>query len=213
MFKIMYKTLVDTNSDICMCKYSKVHNNIELKTIDTNKVTTYTPEEALKTIVADDTYGQFMCNKIFKKQLFLNYNFKEGSMFEDADIIYKLVNKSKRVSSIDTTLYYYTQLSNSIIHHSSYKSISDHISVYEDILELSYMRKHSAIIYHKMIRALLTARVRAVYEKIDKKEKKLISGFTINKIKDLKKLNKLSKKDSLKGFFVVYCPFLFVPKF
>ena len=63
-----------------------------------------------------DCRGCFVvaCNKIYNRSLFDTYRFKKGILFEDAEVIYRIVHEAKAVSVLKKAYYNYFQISNSI---------------------------------------------------------------------------------------------------
>lgn len=77
-------------------------------------------------------------NKIYKKSIFDNLRFKEGIVYEDVRIMYKIFNKSQRSGYLKECLYYYYKRPNSTIALSfNSKSRFDCYEGYKQRLEFS----------------------------------------------------------------------------
>lgn len=77
-------------------------------------------------------------NKIYKKSIFDNLRFKEGIVYEDVRIMYKIFNKSQRSGYLKECLYYYYKRQNSTIAQSfNSKSRYDCFKGYKERLEFS----------------------------------------------------------------------------
>lgn len=82
-------------------------------------------EKAFEYIIDDNIIGHYSWNKIYKKELFDHISFENNKKFEDIGIMYKLIEKAKRVVFINKILYYYFQRSDSIMHTVSDVGIND----------------------------------------------------------------------------------------
>ena len=63
-------------------------------------------EEALS-LLYDVSFGDFMWNKIYRKQLLLSINTKTKFFMEDLSIMYKIIDQAKGISVYNKALYYY----------------------------------------------------------------------------------------------------------
>lgn len=54
------------------------------------------------------TEGDFIsCDKLYHRSLWKNYKFPEGKVYEDIRILYKVIEQSELISTVDEPLYYY----------------------------------------------------------------------------------------------------------
>lgn len=57
----------------------------------------------------------YVCNKVFRKELFNNIRFPVGMLFEDQDVTYKLMHKANTIYVCDKVFYNYYQRNGSIM--------------------------------------------------------------------------------------------------
>lgn len=80
----------------------------------------------------------FICNKLYKKDLFNEVRFPDGRNYEDLATIYKLYFKAKKIIVTDHTLYYYwLGNSNSITSNSTVKNMTDYLLSTKEIYEVN----------------------------------------------------------------------------
>ncbi|WP_314159939.1 glycosyltransferase family 2 protein [uncultured Gemella sp.] len=80
----------------------------------------------------------FICNKLYKKDLFDDVRFPEGRNYEDLATIYKLYFKAKNIVVTDYTLYYYwLENPNSITSNSTIKNMTDYLVSTKEIYEVN----------------------------------------------------------------------------
>lgn len=115
MYKILIENIEKTNSDISICSiYLQYDNKTIIQGKSDNSLEILTREQALFETCIGKKFKEFAVNKLYKRELFKTIRFPEGRIFEDAYVFYKLVDKSNRISLINTPLYYYLQREDSI---------------------------------------------------------------------------------------------------
>jgi len=113
MFEDLYKAMKNNNADISVCQVLRVTENEFGEIIYPKEETTiyeetiYSNAEMMKGMLLDANIGNFVCTKLFKKELFEGIEFPEGRVYEDAATTYKLVHKAKKIICINEKLYYY----------------------------------------------------------------------------------------------------------
>lgn len=75
-----------------------------------------TPEKALNRILYQRRLDNSACGKLYAASIWKDLRFREGTGYEDLDIIYQAVMKAKRVATIKAPVYFYRQHENSYIH-------------------------------------------------------------------------------------------------
>lgn len=128
MFKKLYDSAISKGAEIVECDYQSFYleNNKEYflnSEYNTPKKYYDTIVNKNKSIIIDVT--DMAWNKIFKKELFCNFNisFPKGLWHEDYATTPILISKSQRYLLIDYVGYYYLQRKNSITHTFSRKSL------------------------------------------------------------------------------------------
>lgn len=69
-------------------------------------------------------FGNFLWNKLFKKELFTNISFPNGKVYEDIATTFRLLDKAAKIGISSEKIYFYRQNNESIVHqHNSDKAI------------------------------------------------------------------------------------------
>ncbi len=131
---------IDMDYDIINFKLSFVKENSK-ELIETHKDIKASYECDLITYIDKLFSGElnfFICNKLYKKNLFDKVRFPEGRNYEDLATIYKLYFKAKKIIVTDYTLYYYwLGNSNSITSSSTVKNMTDYLLSTKEIYEVN----------------------------------------------------------------------------
>lgn len=113
MCEELYNLLKKYDTQVAMCGVWETHENekgeiqkvvLEQKEI---KDEVLTCEEALKLMITSGDVGNFVCNKLFKRELFDDITFPEGKVYEDAATTYKIIHKCNKVAYTNKKMYYY----------------------------------------------------------------------------------------------------------
>lgn len=114
MFEKMYLLSQKHHAEMVICDLEKVNENgISFRDMRQS------PQLPEKMELNEDFtfFGEmecFACNKIFKKELFINHRFKKGIHFEDIELIPQLVLNSKIIAKINEPFYKYFERQDSI---------------------------------------------------------------------------------------------------
>lgn len=114
---ILYRTIVDSNSDISRCSYTSDIEELEFEDDNTN----YTKESVRyysKNMLAGIGIDGYLWNKLFKSNLIRDNSlrFVEGlSIWEDMLFLMEYYNRSTTISSCYQKLYYYRKRNNSAL--------------------------------------------------------------------------------------------------
>ena len=82
--------------DISMCSISKSESSFN----SSNTIITLDSEDALRQLLLNNTFQNTICGKLFKKDLF-----KSLKTFNDADILSRLIELSKKIAYTSNPLY------------------------------------------------------------------------------------------------------------
>lgn len=118
MYKKLYKSIIENDSDMAICNYEFV--NEQGKSLNNNMPVpngVYSAKEALAFLQIDN-YGAFVsaCNRLFSKNLFDNFRFPIGKLNEDNFTAYQLIYRCGNIVMLSEPLYSYLQHSDSIMH-------------------------------------------------------------------------------------------------
>ena len=113
MIEKLYKAMINNNADMSVCQILRMQENSNGEMVFLNdikepyKEKIYSTNEMIKGILLDASIGNFVCNKLLKKELIEGITFPEGKVYEDVATTYKLVHKAKKIVCINDKLYYY----------------------------------------------------------------------------------------------------------
>ena len=111
----MYETIIETQSDICECGILKTTGEeVHRKNNDMVPVV-YRTAEALKRLICDNTFHQYVWNKLYHRNVVGDIRFPKGKINEDEFWTYQVFGNAKRIVKIPDVLYYYFQRPNSIM--------------------------------------------------------------------------------------------------
>ena len=96
-----------------------------------------TGREAIRSTLVSDELGDFVWNKLYKRELFRDVRYPLGRMMEDQGTTYRIFQQCSKVAYRPVPLYYYYQRPDSILHRRNMK-------FYEDKLDMGY-QKYQAI--------------------------------------------------------------------
>lgn len=107
MFQCLHNTLVNSNADISICSYYIEKADISKANTDTGRIHIMNAKEGVRGLIADNTYKNYLWNKLFKRELFNGIVFPEGKIFEDISVLYHVFAGAKIVAYIEKPLYHY----------------------------------------------------------------------------------------------------------
>ena len=129
--KAPYECAIKNNADLVIFGYARILNSGSGKSSTITLPNGYkTPEKALELII-NGKASNGPCNKIYTKLLFNNERFPEGTFYEDAAVIYKVVWNAKHVYCLDKTLYCYCYRSGSTTTKHTNQMLNDHFKVFK----------------------------------------------------------------------------------
>ena len=119
MIEKLYIALKQTDSDLSICNFKYTSENgkeIDLKETDIKNEVLYT-EEIIDKLFQNNNCGYIVIwNKMYKKDLWKQIRYPVGVIYEDEAVIHHIFSKCKKVATIPDELYYYRQVSGSIMH-------------------------------------------------------------------------------------------------
>lgn len=113
--KKLYENMINTNSDISMCRFVRVLPDIRIKnSILNDKIEEYSKFEAISLLIQDKNIQNYVWDKMFKKHLFEGVNMDSIKFYEDFFTTKYIFEKANKLSIINEALYFYTYNPNSI---------------------------------------------------------------------------------------------------
>lgn len=107
------------SSDIIIFKYKTFSNDEDItdiqKDYSPNNLSTLSKSQAMYYLTTNEI-GNYMWNKVFKRNLFNKVRFPVGRRYEDIAVLYKYFQLANKICLYDDILYFYRQRTNSTIH-------------------------------------------------------------------------------------------------
>ena len=120
IYEDMYEVLVDNitkmNADIAMVQFCYEVNGEKVYKPSTDEVEVFNTSEAIIELIKDKKIHNFAWNKLYNAELWKKHKFKEGRVYEDFEVMYKVFLDCKKIVYIDSIKYVYVQRENSIMH-------------------------------------------------------------------------------------------------
>ena len=161
----------------------------------------YSGVSALKEVLYSRNLECYCCGKIFKKSLFRDFLFTKGRLFEDIDIIYKLLIKARKVLVLYYSGYKYLQREGAITKVTFNKNQLVLIDIMEEMK--SYIVKNVPFLINGVYRRMSFSYLWLITKnEMSKNRDKLITCEIHNRLKAIAPLvlkdKESSKKDKLK---------------
>ena len=114
MYEILYRNCKMKDGDIGIIGINFVYNNRVRKGLE-YPLQSWKKEESMYKLIEHKYFGNYFCSKIFSRKLFKNIRFKEGIIYEDIDLMYKLIHKSNIIVAEGVMKYNYLQREGSTV--------------------------------------------------------------------------------------------------
>ena len=152
MYEVMLQKAKEQDFDMVVCDFKEVYDNYELQGSSRVTKDLLTKEDVRHAML--DFYPSAW-NKLYKRELFAEIQFKKNVWFEDVECLYRLFPIIKNVGVVKETLYYYIQRAGSIsksmdprIFHCIYNwngiieyyEQNNYMDMYEKEIEYCYVR-------------------------------------------------------------------------
>ena len=193
MFEKMIDLAEKHKSEIVICDLVKVNENgIEFRDLPQS------PQLPERIVLKDDfsIFGEmscFACNKVFKKELFVQHRFKKGIHFEDIELIPKLVLDSTIISKINEPFYNYFERQDSITKSHTEKGLDMFVAV-NGVTDYFYNSKYNTFVTElrrfQIIQGYYSYLAYVAYVKNKVLKKKMLSVLN-----DFLKMNQLTQKE------------------
>lgn len=141
----MYEKLMSLielyDADIASCAVKKIYENESnfQKYKKCGDIKVYTNEEALKSLIQEQSIKQTVWNKVYKKSVIKDIKFEVGKIHEDEYWTYQILGNAKKIAHTEYQMYYYLQREGSIMSEQySEKRLN---SIYSRQKRLEYLEK------------------------------------------------------------------------
>lgn len=185
----------NADTDMIMFKYKSFKSdasNLKYKAnqFNTNIFKRISKSNAMYLLTASDCWGNYLWNKLYKKQILSNNLLPVGKTYEDIGTLYKYVYQTKQVYLYDDFLYFYRYRKESTVNTFNDKKGMDELEARKD--QLSFFKVHNYLKAYKRAKHYLVENCLRFISHSSKNELYHLSLLYINSY------NTSLKKDGLK---------------
>lgn len=211
MYRILYEALKANQADISICGYAEMRNNELKHSFYTDTSIIYNNMQAIEELVKENSFGDYLWNKLFYKKLFDTIEFPLGRTMEDKATMYKIFDQCNSIVYLSDILYYYRKNQDGICsnitltnRYGNYKAESERY-IY---LSNKYPGIESLLITKFINSSLMFCRM-ACY---DVKNKLIRSELSVIRTLYIKNIKKIVKSDTRKLNKILVFVFIFSRK-
>ncbi|MEH7255805.1 glycosyltransferase family 2 protein, partial [Neobacillus niacini] len=133
MYATLLNNMLETSSDISICKVCRVYKNHSMVESNSNEMVVLNNFEGIRSLLEAKNIHHYAVDKLYSRILFESIRYPEGKIFEDVFTTYKLFAVANRTVYCDTAKYYYVQRSNSILRHSFNEKKLEYLEAIEEM--------------------------------------------------------------------------------
>ena len=196
MFEYLLNNLKKHDADISCCRYFRVSKGKRTYSATDGKTYIYNKKDAINELVSQFTIRAIFWNKLFKKELFNDLEFPEGTIYEGTFLVHKIFEKCDKIVYLPDAKYYYYDYEKSYVNTISLKYQSDYvlanIEQYKD-LHKKYPELNDIILKKVLVQSLVLLEVcfKNKRDIVNEQERiKEIANFIKEHYKDIMKLKK-----------------------
>ena len=144
MYEILLSAMAETDADIAVCNYQCEHegSQVVIQKPESPSQKIYTAVEVLELILSWKSFiRSVVWNKLFMRELLTNHLFPEGKIYEDSFWTPQVIGCSKKIVTIDLSLYHYLFRGESLSH--------DVRNLYNVLKDMFEMRDHRIEYIHE----------------------------------------------------------------
>ena len=106
MLEKLYSTMLKTKSDVVICGYVE-HKTNKMKKFLYGENLIINDKDFFISLLEGEKLGNYVWNKLYKKEIWRGINFPKGEIFEDISTVYKVIMNSNKIAVINEPLYHY----------------------------------------------------------------------------------------------------------
>lgn len=125
MYERLLGRALGQGADIAVCGRLEHHRN-RLVPFGWDQETLLDREEAMELLLRNEVVQSYLCDKLWRRELFAGITFPEGRTFEDIQVMHRLFARAQRVVCLPDIMYHYIQRSGSIVADQSLQNRLDH---------------------------------------------------------------------------------------
>lgn len=184
MIERLYQTAKKTDAELVWCQYHNVpedaKKNDYVEPVSQGEISEYTPVEAEKRFYDFHLEDYIVTwNKLYKASLFNEgekLRFREGRVYEEGYIVYRLIYKAKHVAIMDEKLYYYRQRGGSIMDKNGHRIYIPVVESGEERLAF-YLEKGEKELYRLEINKMLQSCIGLYQDMTDQTEQQEVKKW------------------------------------
>lgn len=190
MIKILYNNIKKYNADISFCDYVRDENKL---TKEVQDITSKMPIEEIYRGFYNKHSTVSVCMKLYKKEIFNDFRFPIGKIYEDAFAMHKILKKDKVFVYSDNKLYFYRKRKGSITRSKYSLSRLDYLEVLIERMEFMKKEGYEYFYAREFFRYINELKInykniKKYFPKEKEKMKELIMEFNKNYNKETRKL-------------------------
>lgn len=116
MIEVLLKTITETGAEIATCRLKKFADESEITSHHISQIIDiYDNDTIMKEMVNNNIINFSPCGKIYKKEIFSEFRFREGIIFEDMELLFRIWARTEKAAIIHDELYFYRTNPNSTL--------------------------------------------------------------------------------------------------
>lgn len=184
-YEKLMNSIINNKSEIAICDMKIVDEKLNT-TVTANCGTTKCPS---KIDIINNGMAASSCNKLFKKDLIIKFDYPIGKMNEDVAVVIPAIVYAKKISYVCNNFYYYIQRENST---QNSKFSNKRFDMF-DIINIALNRINKSEDYEIIKNEIVYNQIMVLLLYVIPKEKNIFKRYFI-----LKKFNNLSKKYNIR---------------
>ncbi|MGL5903256.1 MAG: glycosyltransferase family 2 protein, partial [Cetobacterium sp.] len=113
MYETLYNLIKESNKSISNIGYKIVYDNYS-ECLTNHKVLKLNKEQALEELLKHKLYGNYFWPNLYTSELMKKFRFTENIIFEDLDLMYRVISESNGIITVGMSKYNYLQREGSI---------------------------------------------------------------------------------------------------
>ncbi|MDR1057650.1 MAG: glycosyltransferase [Coxiellaceae bacterium] len=126
-YQTLYEMIKLSNSDVSMVSYNQIKNKLSIPWANSNEIYLLEREEAIIQLLLDKKIQNYVWNKLYKREIFIGIRFPQSVIYDDINIMYRIMNKINYICCKDIPLYNYVYRDDSVINANNHQKFVDEL--------------------------------------------------------------------------------------